>query len=75
MRECIDSLGLEREQRAVNLLAYLDRCNYKKGPGFLLFGTVVLDKRLLKTLGVAGSALLGNYVAYFHLFGYGDQDV
>ena len=71
MRECIDSVALERDQRAANLLTYLDRCNYDRGPGFLLFGSVVLDIALLKRLAVVSSAILGNYVAYFHLFNYG----
>merc|ERR1712086_73911 len=49
MLECDDSLTLERMQRATNLIQYLDRINSNKGPGFLLFGMVVLDIRLVKT--------------------------
>lgn len=52
----------------MNLIQYLDRINNQKGPGFLLFGLVVLDIGLLKTVVVAGGAILGNFVAFFHLF-------
>ena len=67
MLECDDSLTLERMQRAANLIQYLDRINHRKGPGFVLFGMVVLDIRLLKTFVVTMGVVLGNLFVYFHL--------
>eukprot|EP01043_Picozoa_sp_COSAG02_P046742 COSAG02_NODE_4403_length_5401_cov_69.946247_2_plen_538_part_00 len=65
MQECNDSFRLERDQRAANLLQYLDRCNNHRGPGFLLFGTVVLDIRLLKAAVFSAGALVGNFIIFF----------
>eukprot|EP01047_Picozoa_sp_COSAG01_P049821 COSAG01_NODE_4975_length_4578_cov_2.139094_2_plen_602_part_00 len=67
MLECEDESTLERSQRAANLIQYLDRLNNHKGPGFLLFGYVVLDLRLLKTIFATGGALLYQFIVSLDL--------
>jgi hypothetical protein len=45
-------------ERATRLMLYLDRCNNRHGPGFIMLGMVV-DVRLVKQMVVGVASIVG----------------
>lgn len=62
------SASKDFNERRVYLIQYLDRCNNRLGPGFKLFGVVVLDIHMMEILATVVSTLLAKFIDMYDIF-------